>query len=115
MKRIENYSFGKINVDGQSYKQDLIIFPERVQADWWRKEGHMLQLEDIAGILADPPDALVIGQGEPGKMQMDASVVEELQRLNVELVAAPTKVACSRFNELSQKGMRVVAALHLTC
>ena len=47
MARIEGYSFGSISVDGRRYKSDLIIYPDRVRSDWWRKEGHQLQLEDI--------------------------------------------------------------------
>ena len=115
MKKIEKYSFGKIHIDGQEYHEDLIIYPDRVQSGWWRKEGHRLQLEDIEEVLADPPEALVVGQGKPGKMQVDARVAEELERLNVRLIAAPTHDACERFNELLQEGKRVVAAFHLTC
>ncbi len=115
MKRIEHYSFGKISIDGEEYRQDLIVYPDRVDSGWWRKEGHRLQLEDISGVLTAPPDALVVGQGEPGKMKVDGRVAEELERLNVDLIAAPTRVACDTFNELTQQGKRVVAALHLTC
>jgi hypothetical protein len=115
MKKIEKYSFGVIKVDGQGYQQDLIIYPDRVQSGWWRKEGHRLQLEDIQTVLADPPETLVVGRGEPGRMQVDTRVVEELERLNVRLVAAPTRDACEKFNELMEEGKHVVAALHLTC
>ncbi|UCD56955.1 MAG: hypothetical protein JSV16_14225 [Candidatus Hydrogenedentota bacterium] len=113
--RIRQYSFGSIDVDGRRYEKDLIIYPDTIQSDWWRKEGHRLQLEDIAAVLADPPEVLIVGQGEPGKMQVDQRVAETLDNLRVQLVAAPTRTACDKFNELSQKGKHVVAALHLTC
>lgn len=115
MKRIEHYCFGTISIDGQKYQQDLIIYPDRIDSGWWRKEGHRLQLEDISGVLAAPPEALVVGQGDPGKMHVDGRVAEELERLNVRLIAAPTRVACDKFNELLGEGKHVVAALHLTC
>lgn len=115
MARINAYSFGSISVDGHSYRDDLIIYPDRVQSDWWRKEGHKLQLDDIPDVLAEPPEILVVGQGDPGRMQIAPPVAEELDRLDVRLVAAPTKKACSEFNRLSEEGKRVVAALHLTC
>jgi hypothetical protein len=115
VKRIEHYSFGRITVDGHEYQQDVVIYPERVQADWWRKEGHKLQLEDIPAVLGNPPEALVVGQGKPGKMQVDSHVVRELERLNVQLIVSPTRDACDTFNNLSEEGKHVVAALHLTC
>lgn len=115
MQKIDQYSFGSIDIGGKRYETDVIIYPDRVQPNWWRKEGHRLRLEDIADVLADPPEVLVVGRGEPGRMEVDARVAEALDRLNVQLVEAPTGAACDRFNELSQEGRRVVAALHLTC
>jgi len=115
MSKIEKYSFGSIHVDGRKYGRDLIIYPGKVHPEWWRKEGHKLQLEDIPEVLADPPEVLVVGQGDPGRMQVDRRVAETLSNLRVQLVVAPTQKACDTFNELSQKGKRVVAALHLTC
>jgi len=115
MAQIEAYSFGSIRVDGKKYTRDLIIYPDRVDSDWWRKEGHKLQLDDIADVLADPPEVLVVGQGDPGQMRVAPPVVEALEKLDVRLISAPTKKACSTFNQLSREGRRVVAAFHLTC
>jgi hypothetical protein len=36
MARLENYSFGRLMVDGQEHTRDLIVLPERVVSDWWR-------------------------------------------------------------------------------
>ena len=44
---IESYSFGKISINGKIYHSDVIIFPDRVYDSWWRKEGHILHLEDL--------------------------------------------------------------------
>ena len=115
MARIDAYSFGSISVDGHRYRGDLIIYPDRIQPDWWRKEGHKLQLEDIPDVLADPPEVLVVGQGDPGRMRVAPPVAETLDKLDVRFIVAPTKMACSEFNRLSEEGKRVVAALHLTC
>jgi hypothetical protein len=115
MARIDTYSFGSISVDGRRYRSDVIIYPDKVHSDWWRKDGHKLQLEDILDVIADPPEVLVVGQGEPGRMLVTPPVAEALDKLNVRLIAVPTKTACSEFNQLSEQGKRVVAALHLTC
>ncbi len=115
MKTIEHYSFGSVKVDGRKYESDVIIYPDSIKSDWWRAQGHKLQLEDIDEILENPPEILVVGQGDSSRMQIDKRVTEELQKRNIELVAGPTDRACDKFNELSKKGSRVVAALHLTC
>ncbi|RJP14551.1 MAG: hypothetical protein C4520_21335 [Candidatus Abyssobacteria bacterium SURF_5] len=115
MALIDRYSFGSVTIGGRSYASDLIIYPDKIQEEWWRKEGHRLQTEDIPDVLADPPEILVIGQGDPGRMQIDPRVTEALKQLNVRVLAAPTKKACEEFNRLVEQGKKVIAALHLTC
>ena len=48
MKTIDSYHFGQIMINGEKYSSDVIIFPDRVQGEWWRKKGHELGLEDIS-------------------------------------------------------------------
>jgi hypothetical protein len=45
--KIESYRFGEIVIDGQRHSEDVIIYPDRVDAKWWRKEGHSLALTDV--------------------------------------------------------------------
>ena len=44
---IDSYGFGRIVVDKMNYDADLIVFPDGVQPGWRRKEGHLLEWEDI--------------------------------------------------------------------
>jgi len=115
MRKIESYSFGSVSVDGRRYTSDLVIYPDNIQADWWRKDGHRLQLEDIPEVLKNPPEVLVVGRGDSARMVVDAKVESELEKRGVQLIAEPTQAACDKFNELSGEGRNVVAALHLTC
>ncbi|MBI5116819.1 hypothetical protein HZA56_10125 [Candidatus Poribacteria bacterium] len=115
MTIIKGYSFGVVSVDGTKYERDIIIYPDRIQSEWWRKEGHMLRLEDIGDVLANPPEVFVVGQGDQGRMLIESRLVDEMKKIGVELVSAPTKLACEKFNEFSRQGRHVVAALHLTC
>ena len=48
MNKIDSYHFGQIIINGKKYTSDVIIFPDRVQGDWWRNESHELSLKDIA-------------------------------------------------------------------
>jgi hypothetical protein len=45
MARLEDYSFGRLTVDGQEHTRDLIVLPDRIVSEWWRREGHSLAME----------------------------------------------------------------------
>jgi hypothetical protein len=111
---IESYAFGRLTVNGKSYSSDLIIYPDRVDSTWWRKQGHDLCLEDLAEVLRYQPEVLVIGQGKPGLMKVRAELVDQLRQKGIQVIAAPTEKAVRTYNELCT-GKKVVAALHLTC
>jgi hypothetical protein len=61
--KVDSYSFGKIVIQGTVFASDVIIYPSRVDAAWWRNEGHLLQVEDLAEALRTKPGVLVIGTG----------------------------------------------------
>jgi hypothetical protein len=112
--KIESYRFGEIVIDGQPYSNDVIIYPNRVDDEWWREEGHSLALADVWEVLQTPPEVLVIGLGSAGRMNVPAETRQQLQKAGVEVIAEPTASACETYNRLCEK-RRVVAALHLTC
>jgi hypothetical protein len=113
--KIEGYHFGEIVIDGKSYRSDVIIYPDRVQSNWWRIEGHSLALADLEGVLAAQPDVLVVGQGANGLMQVPQATRQRVARAGIRLLAEPTEQACRTYNRLRQGEQKVVAALHLTC
>jgi len=103
-------------VRGKRYSGDLIIFPDRVKENWWRKEGHKLSLEDLEEVFSYTPEILVIGKGYFGMMK----IPEEVQRFitgekNIELISSITGKAANMFNQLLKEGKKVVGAFHLTC
>ena len=111
---IDRYEFGVIVIDGQTFRNDVLIWPGRVKGDWWRREGHFLQLDDVAEALAADPQVLVVGMGDPGRMQVDPALAAYLKELGIDLQAHPTREACRLINDLSGR-RRLAAALHLTC
>lgn len=112
--KIDDYKFGRIIIDGKNFTHDVIIYKDRVDANWWRKEGHRLHLEDLTEILNDPPEILLIGTGANGVMKVPSDVRDKLESKGIHVIIEKTDHACTKYNELEKKET-VVAALHLTC
>lgn len=112
---IEQYSFGQMTVKGRGYHQDLKIIRGEVVGNWWRNEGHRLDLEDIEDILSANPDVLVVGTGYSGYMRVPDSLVSTFNDRGIRLIAVHTADAMNTFNRLSEKGENVAGAFHLTC
>ncbi len=112
--RIESYDFGKIQIEGEVYRSDVIVLPGSVKSGWWRKEGHRLDLLDLDEVLEVDPEVLIVGTGYHGRMVVPDHLVRELEKRGIELLSFDTGAAVESFNELSLT-KRAVAALHLTC
>jgi len=115
MMRIDSYSFGVMKVEGAEYRTDLLVFPDRISPNWWRRQGHSLAVEDLDDVLGFKPDILVIGKGASGLMEIPASTKKVLQEEGIEVIAKNTGQAWPVFNEQVEKGRKVVGAFHLTC
>ncbi len=111
---IDSYKFGRISVNGKVYKKDIIIFPNYVKPNWWRKEGHHLSIEDMEDIIKQKPCLLIIGTGTYGRMYVPRDVKEYIEGQGIELIVEHTEQAVALFNRRSE-AEKTVAALHLTC
>lgn len=112
--QIDSYSFGEIEVNGKKYTNDLIIFPNRVKDNWWRDEGHLLQVQDLKEVFEENPGVLIVGKGANGRMDVSQEVEERCEREGVELRAMKTEKVKHVFNKLENQ-KNVFAAIHLTC
>jgi hypothetical protein len=112
---ITDFSFGKIVVNGKTYTDDIKIVRGQVLSDWWRKNGHRVDVEDIADILESGPEIVVIGKGSPGLMKTSASLREKLATHDIGLIEKKTSKAIEVFNKLFQEGKRVAGGFHISC
>jgi len=114
---IEEYTFGSIQIQGQVYRDDVLICDRGMQVvcPWWRKRGHTVQVGDLANILDYGPRVLVLGQGKPGMMKASRELKQYLQERGIDLVEEPSQEAVSTFNRLVDQGERVCGGFHLTC
>ena len=113
MARLTNYSFGRLTIDGREETKDVIVLPDRIVTGWWRKDGHALVLEDLADVLDELPERLVVGTGAYGQMRPDPRALAALRERGIEVEALQTDEAVRRYEELDPR--RAAAALHLTC
>ncbi len=112
--KITHYSFGKITVDGKTYTSDVIIYPDKVDPSWWRKEGHYLQVEDIADAISEKPDIVIIGTGYSGVMRVPEATLNFVKSKGIVVHVERTGKAVELFNNMP-KDKKVIALLHLTC
>ena len=114
MNTIDSYQFGEIVISGTKYSLDVIIFHDKVIDNWWRKAGHELCPADIAEVLKENPEVLVVGTGASGMMKVLPGVEKKARAQGIELIVETTDRACDTYNQLCHS-QRVVAAFHLTC
>ena len=116
---ISHYSFGNLVFKGKSYNKDLIIIKllnkERIISNWWRKEGHLLQSEDLEEVWKSKVDYLIVGTGAYGVMKVHPEVEKKAKELGIILEVYPTSSAVKRFNELYSQEKSIAGAFHLTC
>jgi hypothetical protein len=114
MMKIDSYNFGQIVINGKSYSEDVIVFPDRVRSNWWRKSGHQVCVEDLNEVLEEKPKTLIIGTGAYGAVEVVPETEAYLRAEGIRLIAERTEEAVRTFNKLV-KTERVAAGLHLTC
>lgn len=115
---VNEYGFGKMVINGETYKEDLIITGDEVHTNWWRNKGHYMVLDDIRETLEKyKPDVLIIGKGKFGMMKVAPEVEEYAEKNGIELYQKESGKAVRFLNELLAKksDINLVAAFHLTC
>ena len=111
---IDSYRFGQIVVNGKEYTSDAIIFPDRVRDNWWKEKGHQLCLDDIAEVMAENPQVLVVGSGKYGLMKVLPEVKQAVETRGIKLTVEVTDKACRTYNQLCHS-QKTIAALHISC
>lgn len=87
---IDNYSLGRIVINNKTYSLDVIVYPDRVDSSWWRKEGHYLNKEDLSKVVMAKPDIVIIGTGQSGVMEVPKSTVVFLESHGIKVYIEKT-------------------------
>ena len=119
---IEDYQFGSITVDGETHNHDVQVFWTGDVFDWWRKESHVVDVEDIIDVVEQNPESIVIGTGQGGMMKVTEAAKKFIEGRGIKLFIDHTEQAIKTFNirkedsrEENGKPEKVIGLFHLTC
>lgn len=121
---IEEVAWGKFIINGKEHShekekkgagKDIRIIGDEV-TEWKERTGHILRPEMITGVFGFGIEALVIGIGFEGSIEVKKETVEEIHDFGIrELFIEKTPEACKKYNELYEKGVKVAMLAHGTC
>lgn len=118
---IQEYHFGSITIDGKTYHHDVEVISSGEVLKWWRKESHVIDVQDIKRAIEQNPDTIIIGTGESGVAEVTETAKKEIQSKGIELIIEITGEAVKSFNLLLKKSeeaknkKKIIGLFHLTC
>ena len=134
---VEEYHFGSITINGKTYNYDVEVRWSGEILKWWRKESHIIDVDDIKRALEQNPETIIIGTGESGMAKVSDGLKQEVKSKGIELIIDQTEQAIKTFNiivkehsffstlrfarvnegSLSEEGKprKVIGLFHLTC
>jgi hypothetical protein len=111
---IENYEYGSMTIDSQTYEADLILFPESVEQNWTRENEHNLCLDDLTTVTAYDPEMVIIGRGFTISMDIEQAVKNYFAGEGITFYYDTTVEACNLYNMYLEQGIDVVGCFYLT-
>ena len=129
---IEEYHFGSITIDGKTYNHDVEVRWAPLQKfgggqagevlKWWRRESHIIDVEDVKRAIEQNPETIVIGTGYSGVAEVTEFAQKEIQAKGIKLIIDLTEQAVKTFNIINEESLeeegeqnKVIGFFHLTC
>ena len=112
--------FGGVKINGQDYRQVLVVgeeIEERDEEELNKLYGttHRIGPWEVEKLLFGKPDVIIVGNGQSGVLEVTEEVREKIETSGVELRILLTSQAISEFNKLYSSGKKVNALIHTTC
>jgi hypothetical protein len=118
---IEEYKFGQITIDGQTFDRDIQTDWNGETIDWCRQQDHLIEAGDIQSAIEKNPESIVIGTGFEAQAQLAEEARIFIQEKGIKLFVDRTEEAVRTFNILKEDSLeeegrqdRVVGFFHLT-
>lgn len=120
MPKIEKVSWGKVKVDGQDYRQVLIVGDEVLERESDKLHElfgttHRLGDWEKEKLLSGNPKIILIASGWSGLVKIDEDFKNKLKEKRIELQVVLTPKIVRRYNQLIEEGKQVNALIHTTC
>ncbi|NCN04995.1 MAG: hypothetical protein GW949_05140 [Spirochaetales bacterium] len=112
MTKIEDVAFGKMVCNGKVYRAPLVVYPDKVDGRWWRKDGMAFSPEDFDDILATKPEVVVLGVGYNAKVRVLDETIARIKEAGAECIVEDTPKAVERYTALGVT-KKVVGAFSL--
>ena len=89
---------------------------------WWRKESHVIDVEDVKRAVEQNPETIIIGTGESGVARVTEEAQKFIKERGIRLIIDLTEPATKTFNirkeeskEKERRQEKVIGLFHLTC
>lgn len=119
---IEEYHFGSITINDQVYEHDVEARSEGKVLEWWRKESHLIDIDDVKRAVEEDPEVIIIGTGHSDMAKVSQETKDFIEEKEIELIIDNTNGAVKAFNmvceeseEKERKSRKVIGLFHLTC
>lgn len=116
---IKEYKFGSIVINNKVYNYDIEARWNNEVLRWFRKESHIINIEDVKRAVEQKPDVIIIGTGESGIAKVMENAKSEIKSKGIELFIDITGKAIEIFNNLTesekQGQKKIIGLFHLTC
>ncbi|MGB9743403.1 MAG: MTH938/NDUFAF3 family protein [Minisyncoccales bacterium] len=118
---IEEYHFGSITINGQTYQHDVEVRWTGEVLEWRFRQRHLIDVEEVKRAVEEKPDTIIIGHGESGLAEVTPAAQEFIKQHGIELILDWTESAIKTFNlrleKVQEEGKKekIIGLFHLTC
>ena len=111
--KIQKVAFGDIIINGERFgEKDFFLFWDSVEAT---DKSHSPGVDELENMLLKEPDIVIFGTGFNNNVEISDEIKREAEKNKIELMILSTPDALKKFSEITRKGKRVAARIHVTC
>lgn len=113
MPKIDDISFAKLVSGGKVYRSTCLVYKDKIDGRWWRKNGSAFSPEDFDEAIASKPETIILGVGFMNKVSVLPETLERFEKEGIAVEVIDCQPAMERFNSMIDSGKHVIGAFHL--